>query len=364
MGVETLTATPECWQGSMGSNCYHRPGFSAARAQRIMHGTYRVLKDLKGVRVMSMSPIFPPTLFPNSTEAAAHCRLYCISALTCQWWQYSLVGGCYAEDVSKAKVAYPLTTDDSQSQTDTDLAEAIVAGEYIQHYCGGDAPSAGTEAARQAYASRGAPVRVTTTTLAGVTTTVQVPAAMNGTVAPIAWPTIGSTAAPSTNELTLVMWFVVATVVVLCIIVSVIAVQAFQKTQARQARRKEKGLTSRGAEFDRYSASEFDISENSVSFDHRSRREDSFMEDAPLLQQSFMEMGVRPEFGQEQPGHDFGMYPSHELNSSFGPYPHQEQSFGLAPPAGLTPPQGLFFPQPIRNTASVPPGCSGYPPAF
>merc|ERR1712066_1152566 len=122
--------------------------------------------------------MFPPTVFSNHSEAALHCRLYCISALTCQWWQYSTVGGCYAEDVSKGKVAYPLTIDNSQSQTDTDLAEAIVAGEYIQHYCGGDAPSAGTEAARQAYASGGARFGVTTTASAGVTTTVQIPAAM------------------------------------------------------------------------------------------------------------------------------------------------------------------------------------------
>merc|ERR1712023_600249 len=133
-------------------------------------------------------------------------------------------------------------------------------------------------------------------------------------------------------------------VVILCIIVTVIAVQSLRKSQARQTRRKDRGVKSDRAEFDRYSASEFDIAENSLSFDHRARREDSFMEDAPLLQQSFMEMGARQQFGQEQ-----------------------EQPFGLSQPVvGLTPPRGLQFPfpQPMRNTASVPPGYAGYPTAF
>merc|ERR1711941_195926 len=113
---------------------------------------------------------------------------------------------------------------------------------------------------------------------------------------------------------------------ILCIIVTVIAVQSLRKTQARQARHKERGLSSSRTEFDRYSASELDNTENSLSFNHRPRREDSFMEDAPLLQQSFMEMGERPYFGHEQAAYDFGMYPSHDLNSNFGPYSPQEQS--------------------------------------
>merc|ERR1712151_165864 len=253
--LETLTATPECWQGSMGSSCYHRPGFYAARAQRIMHGTYRVLKDLTGIRVMGMSLMFPPTVFADWKEAAAHCRLYCISALTCQWWQYSKVGGCYAEDVSQSKVAYPLTANNSQEQSDTDLAEAIVAGEYIQHYCGGDAPSAGVGAAKQAYHFGGTSVVMTTAAPATAIVTSpapiapQLPAATNGTVAPVAWPTIGPTEASSANAW--VIWAIVVMVLILCVIVTIIAVAPFQKAQARHARRKERGLTSRRDVLDR-----------------------------------------------------------------------------------------------------------------
>lgn len=363
--VENMTETPECWQGSMGSSCYHRPGFHAARAQRIMHGTYRVLKDLTGIRVMGMSLMFPPTVFADWREAAAHCRLYCVSALTCQWWQYSKVGGCYAEDVSKSQVAYPFTTDSSQEQSDTDLAEAIVAGEYIQHYCGGDAPSRGADAAKQAYHFGGTSAGMTTSAPAAsiVTSTApaapQVPVATSGTVAPLVWPTIGPTEAPSATAW--VIWAIIAMVVVLCVIVTIIAVASFQKAQARHARRKGRGVTSRRDVFDRYSASEYDLSESSTSFDQRYSNSYSFQEDYPLLSQSFVEMGMRPELAREPAAFEFGMYP----HSDFGAYPHQEQSFGPPQPFGLTPPQGLSlqlpFPKPNQGAGG---GYPQHPPAF
>jgi hypothetical protein len=353
----------------MGSSCYHRPGFHAARAQRIMHGTYRVLKDLTGIRVMGMSLMFPPTVFADWKEAATHCRLYCISALTCQWWQYSKVGGCYAEDVSQSKVAYPLTTDSSQEQIDTDLAEAVVAGEYIQHYCGGDAPSAGAGAAKQAYHFGGTSAGVTTAAPAVAIVTSPAPAAphvlsaMNGTVAPVAWPTIGPTEAPSTNAW--VIWAIVAMVFILCVIVTIIAVASFRKAQVRHSRRKERGMTSRRDVFDRYSTSEYDLSESSASFDQPYLKAHSFQEDSPLLSQSFVEMGMRPEFSREQAAYEFGMYPPQGLHSDFGPYPYQEQSFRPPQPFGLTPPQGLSlsfpFPKPVRGAGG---GYPQFPPAF
>merc|ERR1711879_196939 len=104
-------------------------------------------------------------------------------------------------------------------------------------------------------------------------------------------------------------------VLILCVIVTIIAAASFQKAQARHARRKERGMTSRRDVFDRYSASEYDLSENSTSFDQPYTKENSFHEGAPLLSQSFVEMGMRPEFAQEQAAYEFGMYPPQGLHS-------------------------------------------------
>lgn len=165
---ENLTNPPQCWQGSFGSDCLSRPGFKPARAQRIMHGSYRVLKDLRRMQVMGLTLMFPHSVYPDWKEAAHHCRNYCIAALTCEWWQYSTIAGCYVEDVSESRVKYPLTTDASQSVTNTEFANSIVAGEYIQHVCG-DA-TAGTQAG--AIFDRPTERSVATTTLTPVPTSV------------------------------------------------------------------------------------------------------------------------------------------------------------------------------------------------
>merc|ERR1712187_894007 len=101
-----------------------------------MHGSFRVLRDLKGMQIMGLTLMFSPELFQDWKEGARHCRYYCLAALTCEWWQYSTIGGCFVEDVSKARVKYPLTTDASHSVTSTEFANSMVAGEYIQHLCG------------------------------------------------------------------------------------------------------------------------------------------------------------------------------------------------------------------------------------
>merc|ERR1712025_113070 len=103
-----------------------------------MHGTYRVLKDLTGVQVMGLTNMFDPDqhMFENWTIAAKHCKLYCIANLGCQYWLYSRLSGCWAEDPSKARVHYPLIQNESVSVQQTDAANAVVAGEMIQHYCG------------------------------------------------------------------------------------------------------------------------------------------------------------------------------------------------------------------------------------
>jgi hypothetical protein len=362
----------------MGSDCYQhfyaQPGIQVMRAQRVMHGTYRVLRNLTGIRVMGMSLMFPSYIFSDWKQGAVHCRLYCISALTCQWWQYSTIGGCYAEDVSKSSVAYPLTTIDSQSQTDTELAKAIVAGEYIQHYCGGDAPSVGSEAANHAYASEG--------TFIGAT---KVPLSV------AAGETLGAASAVAFRW---VLWAIVFTIAILCIAVTFKAGSSFRKMElqgtGQSKQRKERSVKFQRAESDRSSVAESDPVENTPPPSHRSS------DHAPLLAQSSMEMGLRPPSGQERQVAYEELRPQQQRTSKFGQRPDTawnvrdgatikfwdkssgktqhngwtpppgsagavsdrpttandwNASFGLTRPSGLTP--QISFPQPIRNTGSL-----------
>lgn len=162
-----ISGDVQCWHGVYGLDCYnHRPGFHPAASQRIMHGTYRVLKDLTGMRVMGLTWMFSGSVFDDASSAAAHCRLYCIGSLGCNYWVYSVKGGCFAEDPSKARVAYPLTLNPNVVETGTEEAKAIVAGEYIQHYCGGNSAFAGSAAAESA-SSQGGPSWTTATRSAG-----------------------------------------------------------------------------------------------------------------------------------------------------------------------------------------------------
>eukprot|EP00929_Paragymnodinium_shiwhaense_P062052 TRINITY_DN30986_c0_g2_i1.p1 TRINITY_DN30986_c0_g2~~TRINITY_DN30986_c0_g2_i1.p1 ORF type:complete len:287 (-),score=21.33 TRINITY_DN30986_c0_g2_i1:978-1838(-) len=86
--------------------------------------------------------MFAANVFPNATIGWNHCRLYCIAQISCQYWSYSSTGGCWVEDVSHFQVPYPLTTNHKWMNTDSEFARSVVAGEYIQHYCGGDPQSA------------------------------------------------------------------------------------------------------------------------------------------------------------------------------------------------------------------------------
>jgi hypothetical protein len=136
--ILNYTDPPQCWQGSFGYNCYqNRAGFHPTAAQRVMHGSYRVLMDLTGRQVMGLSKMFSPSnMFHNATLAANHCKLICIANLGCQYWLYSTLSGCWAEDPSQERVPYPLTIGKDSSMTGTDAAHAVIAGEMIQHYCG------------------------------------------------------------------------------------------------------------------------------------------------------------------------------------------------------------------------------------
>jgi len=122
-----------------------------------MHGTYRVLKNLKGLQVMGLTNVFSASQFKDANIAPAHCRFYCIASLACQYWQYSTVSGCWVEELGA--VQYPLTDTPGASNQNTPEALAIIDGEYIQHLCG--PPQAMTTAA---------PLISNTTTIAVVQT--------------------------------------------------------------------------------------------------------------------------------------------------------------------------------------------------
>jgi len=197
------TNPPQCWQGHFGHECYTREGFRASASQRVMHGTYRVLKDLTGIDVKGLSQMFTTAVFKDLKRAAAKCRLYCIAQLACQYWIYSKVSGCWVEDAWQSRVAYPLTKDPAVSQNNTDLAQAVVAGEYIQHYCDGNAPSAGVVAALAAK-----PTTTTTSTTSRTTVAPAVPITTlpwQPPVVPVPTPAPGSYGLPPVLQST-VSW--------------------------------------------------------------------------------------------------------------------------------------------------------------
>jgi len=142
-----------CWHGMLGYNCSYNPnGMRPSRAQRLQHGTYRVLMSIAGVELMGLYNSFGGTVFKSWKEGAKHCKLECRSFLLCQFWQYSRTYGCFLEMPQKSSVGYPLTTTGvfrTVSKTSA-AAQDVVAGEMIQHNCIGEmsviptaAPSAG-----------------------------------------------------------------------------------------------------------------------------------------------------------------------------------------------------------------------------
>jgi len=121
----------QCWQG-FGDNCFGYPGGrSILGAQMIMHGTYRVLKDLKGVQVNDLYPIFHATKFSNDTPTGIrYCNHTCLSYIACQAWTYSISEGCA---VDRGTMPYPPTT--AVMVPSGPEAGSVVAGEYIQRMC-------------------------------------------------------------------------------------------------------------------------------------------------------------------------------------------------------------------------------------
>ena len=124
----------------LGKNCYGGKGPVPVRAQRLQHGTYRVLMQTTGVQVLGLHNSFGGTVFKTWEEGAKHCKYECRSFLLCQFWQYSKTYGCFLEIPSEGTVGYPLTTSGPfrSVRLDSEAAADVVAGEMLQHNCVGD----------------------------------------------------------------------------------------------------------------------------------------------------------------------------------------------------------------------------------
>jgi len=124
----------KCMQG-IGSDCYGKVGhlgYTPKAAQRVQHGEIRVLADLRGLMVQGLKRMFDKNYFSDERTAIAHCRAICYSNFQCQYWLYT-ADGCRVEAPPEFAVRYPLTL--NTATRDSEMAEEVIAGEFIQHYC-------------------------------------------------------------------------------------------------------------------------------------------------------------------------------------------------------------------------------------
>lgn len=119
-------------------------------AKRYIHGSYRVLMSLKATSVADLIPVSPPSI--ETSVGIKACNHTCLSVLACEMWQYSEVYGCYvnapgerpgARYGSVAPLIRDLTLDIAYPATVPAVFNpfhkftgTVVAGEYIQRFCG------------------------------------------------------------------------------------------------------------------------------------------------------------------------------------------------------------------------------------
>jgi hypothetical protein len=140
---EACPVWQESWQGSQkvcmqgrGRDC---PGQRASNkvnvigAQRIQHGSVRVLKSLKGTEVKNLRQDFDAKYYRMSRDAIRACKGMCYSDIECAYWVFSETDGCFVEDPPMHKVPYPLTQKDVNMNSA--FAKSVIAGEYILHRC-------------------------------------------------------------------------------------------------------------------------------------------------------------------------------------------------------------------------------------
>eukprot|EP00931_Biecheleriopsis_adriatica_P025779 TRINITY_DN15759_c0_g1_i1.p1 TRINITY_DN15759_c0_g1~~TRINITY_DN15759_c0_g1_i1.p1 ORF type:complete len:374 (+),score=55.36 TRINITY_DN15759_c0_g1_i1:16-1137(+) len=132
------TSPGQCWIG-YGTDCDMRnfasSSASVVAAQRLQHGSVRVLKQILGTKVNNL---FQIGFFKEGSQALSitRCRDWCYSNIACEYWQYSTTGGCFVDAPMLGRkgdktVQYPLTTNGGVSAN----AQDMIAGEYLQHYC-------------------------------------------------------------------------------------------------------------------------------------------------------------------------------------------------------------------------------------
>eukprot|EP00928_Gymnodinium_smaydae_P099451 TRINITY_DN948_c0_g2_i1.p1 TRINITY_DN948_c0_g2~~TRINITY_DN948_c0_g2_i1.p1 ORF type:complete len:823 (-),score=129.79 TRINITY_DN948_c0_g2_i1:219-2624(-) len=130
-----------CYQG-LGLNCYLPASWKPQRAQRLLHGTVRVLMNMTGWQLQGLTKVWDPFgdgYFKTNYESTQHCKLACYSDIHCQYWSYSSWYGCWIE-TKEHRVQYPLTlsvaTRNSKfAQTSASKSKHVVFGEMIQHIC-------------------------------------------------------------------------------------------------------------------------------------------------------------------------------------------------------------------------------------
>jgi len=168
---ETCFHTPSCavWQwrngsgviGSMlsgcsmgtGTRCWGHSNVDPAdvfAAQRLRHGSVRVLKDMTAWWVNGLRPMGLNAAVDHA-ERIRRCRNWCYSNVFCQYWQYTNDHGCWVEDPEENfEAQYPLLIANTYQSpgavsgtilANLDPPRMVAAGEYIQHYCAAESPS-------------------------------------------------------------------------------------------------------------------------------------------------------------------------------------------------------------------------------
>eukprot|EP00419_Tripos_fusus_P062020 CAMPEP_0172904520 /NCGR_PEP_ID=MMETSP1075-20121228/172813_1 /TAXON_ID=2916 /ORGANISM="Ceratium fusus, Strain PA161109" /LENGTH=495 /DNA_ID=CAMNT_0013761583 /DNA_START=65 /DNA_END=1548 /DNA_ORIENTATION=+ len=118
-----------CWHALHGVNCNDGKGPRPVRAQHLMHGSYRRLARLKGLRIPNLTRAFK--ISHDAEEGRRRCRVACLSYLFCQYWQYSVKEGCWLEDPAAKEVSYPMVL----PVNGKGLSDESWDGEFIQHVC-------------------------------------------------------------------------------------------------------------------------------------------------------------------------------------------------------------------------------------
>jgi len=134
------TSPHECWVG-YGTGCGTRRSpphdIKVQASERIMHGSVKILKYLKGWR---FNNLYNLKMESDEQTSISRCKAWCYSSISCNYWQYGAkAGGCFVDapmfstemnTYPEKIVQYPLTTEGGVEKDD-----AFEWGEYITHYC-------------------------------------------------------------------------------------------------------------------------------------------------------------------------------------------------------------------------------------